>query len=566
MAKTEVKSREQELQDAWIKYFKNVQKENDFLRLLIDYYKNYSESKILEFVESYDLYYTEKEIPKDIQAIPDEDLRRYFLSITTSIDNLFEEAKNVCENELEEAMAHFDKHTKAFYKLEKQTKELMPNYTQNRFESLSIKNFKGFSQENTIQIKPITLIYGPNSYGKSSIFQTLLLLHQTVKEGEDYRTISLLPNGNIVKLGSYRDFINNKDEKKVLKIELSLPFYNYSYNKYEHRDSAKNPYVLEKIFFDLNFSLKNNQIIMHEINLFSKQINYKNLNNPLESAKKLIYKFKLKQNKENNSSKNVLYNVEKQIDNFKDVEEYEKISYFTLDDYCGKNYQFEHLEQIIKDIIYVSSYRTPPERYYLPENNRRIYVGKTGEYTAEILSYDSKVNENVNIWLDKIAGYKLTLKKDGTVNSINLDDNKTEIKDINLLDLGSGIAQVLPVITQSFKSEREMILLEEPEIHLHPKAQAELGGMFADAIKKTGNTFIIETHSENLLLRLEKLIRRGELSKDDVSVIYVDKNENGSYCIPLKIDDEGDITNVNEIPDGFFEEGFNELFDINKEK
>lgn len=566
MAKTKVKSREQELQDAWIKYFKNIQKENDFLRLLIDYYKNYSEPKILKFIESYDLYYKEKELPENIQSISDEDLRKYFDSIKNSIDNLFEDAKNVCENELEEFMTHLEKHIKAFYKLEKQTKELMPNDTQNRFESLSIKNFKGFSQENTIQIKPITLIYGPNSYGKSTIFQTLLLLHQTVREGEDYRTISLLPNGNVVKLGSYRDFINNKDEKKVLKIELSLPFYSYSYDAYGHHHLEKNPFILEKIFFDLNFSLKNNQIIMHEINLFSKQINYKNINNPLKSDKKLLCKFQLKQNKENNSSKNVLYDVEKQTDNLKQKEEYEKISYFTFNSYYGENSQFEHLEQIIKDIIYVSSYRTPPERYYLPENNRRIYVGKNGEYTAEILGYDSKVNENVNIWLDKIAGYKLSLKKNGTVNSVNLDDNKTKINDINLLDLGSGIAQVLPVITQAFKSEREMILLEEPEIHLHPKAQAELGGMFADAIKKTGNTFIIETHSENLLLRLEKLIRRGELSKDDVSVIYVDKNENGSYCIPLKIDDEGDITNVNEIPDGFFEEGFNELFDINKEK
>ena len=134
-----------------------------------------------------------------------------------------------------------------------------------------------------------------------------------------------------------------------------------------------------------------------------------------------------------------------------------------------------------------------------------------------------------------------------------------------MLDLGSGIAQVLPIITQAFKSNGEMILIEEPEIHLHPKAQAELGGMFADAAKEKNNTFIIETHSENLLLRLEKLIRHGELSKDDVSVIYVDKNENGSYCIPLELDAEGDIINISDVPDGFFEEGFDELFDIDKD-
>ena len=122
----------------------------------------------------------------------------------------------------------------------------------------------------------------------------------------------------------------------------------------------------------------------------------------------------------------------------------------------------------------------------------------------------------------------------------------------------------MPIITQAFKSENNTILVEEPEIHLHPKAQATLGEMFAVAAKERNNTFVIETHSENLLLRLERLIRLGKLSKDDVSVIYVDKNENGSYCIPLILDDEGDITNINDVPDGFFEEGFDELFDIKK--
>ena len=58
--------------------------------------------------------------------------------------------------------------------------------------------------------------------------------------------------------------------------------------------------------------------------------------------------------------------------------------------------------------------------------------------------------------------------------------------------MGSGIAQVLPIITQAFKSRNDIILVEEPEIHLHPKAQARIGAMFADAIKEPyNNTFII---------------------------------------------------------------------------
>ena len=230
-----------------------------------------------------------------------------------------------------------------------------------------------------------------------------------------------------------------------------------------------------------------------------------------------------------------------------------------------KTNPFEKLEDIIKNIVYLSSFRKPPERYYVPENNTRKYVGKNGEYTSEIL-YDSDVKNDINHWLKEITGYELSSEnKNLKVNSINLNDKETNLNGINLIDLGSGIAQVLPIITQTFKSENDLILIEEPEIHLHPKAQSKLGVLFATAVKKRNNTFIIETHSENLLLKLQRLVRNKELAKDDVSIIYVNKDEKGSHCISLNLDDEGDIENINEVPNGFFEEGFNDLFDIGQE-
>lgn len=545
---TKVKSREEKLQEAWLKYFKNIEIKKELCDLLEKYIDDVLAKEIKKYginpsvLKQIKQYYNEyKDSPYNYFHIEDNYNRYDYYH--------FAKYYNLLENK-------FNKHMDEIAEINKQIVEFHNKKNKiNYFSALSLGNFKGFSEkhgkkDNTIKIKPITLIYGPNSYGKSSIIQSLLVLNQTINEGKDYKNIHLLPNGNLVKLGSFKDFLNKKSESQTVKIEITLPYNCYNMD--------------EKDFEELSFSYnyiqdKTDKIILSELDIFKRNLTDKD--------QVLLHQYEISDEKEN--IYNRLMKPIKSSDKIaKQTIDCERTSFFTINIFTSNGIYgkeiFDPIENIIKNIVYVSSYRTKPDRYYIPENNRRKYVGKNGEYTSEILGYDNEVIKNVNKWLEKIAGYKLSLKKDSNIYSLNLNDCKTKVKDINLLDLGSGIAQVLPIITQAFKSENEMILIEEPEIHLHPKAQADLGEMFADAALKMGNTFIIETHSENLLLRLEKLIRRGELSKDDISVIYVDKDENGSHCIPLILNDEGDITNINDVPNGFFEEGFNELFDISR--
>lgn len=414
------------------------------------------------------------------------------------------------------------------------------------FSSLYIENFKGFTEredkkKNTIDIKPITLIYGPNSYGKSSIIQTLLLLHQTIKkEGGDYENVYLCPEGSFTGLGVYYDFVNNNDVKKSIKIEFSLPV-----NVEDDTISRKTA----------GFSYKlNNQerIVLSKIELSDKKIF------PADSDESPTREFFLKPNN--------LYSYESEC-----FQPYNRTSFLKIRGFKNNIIHpyfayndgdiFDYIEDTIRELVYVSSYRKAPERYFIPSENDMDYVGKYGQYTANIINNDQKLRMLVSKWLLYIAGYELSSRDNKTrFDSVNLNDKKTHIKKLNLTDLGSGIAQVLPIITQAFKSEYKMILIEEPEIHLHPKAQAELGEMFAESALTRNNTFIIETHSENLMLRLGNLIRNKKLSKDDVSIIYIDKDEKGSYCIPLRFDEEGDIENIKDVPDGFFEEGYKEMF------
>lgn len=139
-------------------------------------------------------------------------------------------------------------------------------------------------------------------------------------------------------------------------------------------------------------------------------------------------------------------------------------------------------------------------------------------------------------------------------------------------DIGIGVSQVLPVLVSAFAANHRSVAIEQPEIHLHPALQSELGDVFINAAlgENRYNHFLIETHSEHLMLRIMRRIREtndGDLPEgaipiraDDVVVLYVDPRETGSGVRVLELDDEGDF--LDPWPGGFFEEGFRERFGL----
>jgi predicted ATPase len=144
------------------------------------------------------------------------------------------------------------------------------------------------------------------------------------------------------------------------------------------------------------------------------------------------------------------------------------------------------------------------------------------------------------------------------ISDLVLIDKRTKTP-VSHRDVGIGISQVIPILVSCYGLSDALVAIEQPEIHLHPRLQAELGSVFAESIKPPyNNRFILETHSEHLMLRLQKLIRQGQLSPEDVSVIYVDCSSEGSQCLELRLDEEGDF--IDEWPDGFFEDDFREIF------
>jgi predicted ATP-dependent endonuclease of OLD family len=126
-------------------------------------------------------------------------------------------------------------------------------------------------------------------------------------------------------------------------------------------------------------------------------------------------------------------------------------------------------------------------------------------------------------------------------------------------DVGIGISQVLPVLVMAYGSSGKLLAMEQPEIHLHPAIQAELADVFIEsALGIRQNTFILETHSEHIILRLLRRIREGSLKSEDICVVFVEPLSQGSRAIELRIDEDGDF--IDEWPGGFFEESFHEKF------
>lgn len=135
-------------------------------------------------------------------------------------------------------------------------------------------------------------------------------------------------------------------------------------------------------------------------------------------------------------------------------------------------------------------------------------------------------------------------------------------------DVGIGISQVLPVLVMAYGSRGKLLAMEQPEIHLHPALQAELADVFIEAaLGPRQNTFILETHSEHLILRLMRRMRETYQGKRtggllvtpaDVSVLYVEPDGARSIIREMPLNELGEL--VKSWPGGFFEEGLREQF------
>ena len=118
----------------------------------------------------------------------------------------------------------------------------------------------------------------------------------------------------------------------------------------------------------------------------------------------------------------------------------------------------------------------------------------------------------------------------------------------NLMDVGYGVSQVLPILVRILREKQTRFLLQQPEVHLHPKGQAELTSLFVDVIKNRQNSFVIETHSDHMIDRARIEIMKRRLNPEDLSLIYLEPFQNKVKVHNIRFDSEG---NMEGAPDGY---------------
>ena len=223
----------------------------------------------------------------------------------------------------------------------------------------------------------------------------------------------------------------------------------------------------------------------------------------------------------------------------------------------NKDPDYEPLEPAIKEAFDFG------QRFLEATNNEELDEANDKEVQTRKILVDSASFQDPQQeaeFLLRLTEIGLNSQEGGTLaleELVLIDKNRNTT--VTHRDVGIGISQVLPVLVAAFGSEGRLIAMEQPEIHLHPALQAELGDVFIEAaIGRRKNTFILETHSEHLILRLMRRIREGKITPDDVGVVYVEPLARGSRFVELRIDDDGDF--IDEWPGGFFEESFHEKF------
>ena len=170
-------------------------------------------------------------------------------------------------------------------------------------------------------------------------------------------------------------------------------------------------------------------------------------------------------------------------------------------------------------INHVSPLRAHPKRYYMLDKANVTFSLDTldGDSIAEVLKENSRIKRRVNKWLNN---FKLSVDVEEFKEVIHHLKVKQNELNLDITDVGFGISQVLPIIIQGFLSRNDSLtMVEQPEIHLHPKMQADLADLFIDMVK--GNkekAVIIETHSEYLLRRLRRRISEGKIPAEQVSI------------------------------------------------
>lgn len=431
---------------------------------------------------------------------------------------------------------------------------------------LCFTNFKSWPKAD-LTLAPITGLFGTNSSGKTSILQFLLLLKQT-KEATD-RALSLELNGPYVQLGTMRDAMHRHDEAVRLDFELGF--------------SLDDELALQDPAGKKAHSIASGHDVAYaaEVSVHQKA----------PRAERLAYgigglAFTLARGKGKEREFDL---TAEPGDRFRFVRTQGRpwslpgpIKAYAFPDQARTYFQNAAFladleasyEAEMDRLFYLGPLREYPQRDYLWARSRPTDVGRRGEKAIDAILAATEADEQLNLrpktrrlpfqemvahWLRELGLiHSFTVKeiKEGTNRWQALVVTREGGAEVLLTDVGFGVSQVLPVVTLLlYVPEGSTVILEQPEIHLHPLAQANLADVIIFAAKRRRVQVIVESHSEHLLLRLQRRIAEQQIAAQDVKLYFSDAPGGVSRLTELELDLFGNIQNW---PKNFMGDAFGE--------
>lgn len=437
---------------------------------------------------------------------------------------------------------------------------------------LRMQRFKSWPDTGPIRMAPLTGFFGPNSTGKTAILHFLLMLKQTVETNDRKRVLHLGDEHTDVDLGTSHDIAHRHELPTTLEYSIAWEFPDWMaiYRKESQTFSANN------LRFDAAIAIR-------QEHMYIEHFNYHIQDNLLEN-----YHPGMQRTDEYSCYELILDGIEPCRKRMLQTPPGHADEVF----FPIKGYGFPQLfinqarddinlsdivalyEYLFREIHYLGPLRDEPRRIYRWSGETPQSVGKHGELAVPALLsrqtpdfYRGEDNPPQTIG-EIVAGWlrELGLIHSFTVRPIAEHRQEYEVRvqltsgapEVLLTEVGSGIAQILPVLVLCYYADTgSTIILEHPELHLHPLAQTGLADVLIDVIQNRGVQIILESHSEHLLLRLQRRIAEEQLSPNDAALYFCELDEAGdSRLTPLTLNEFGSITNW---PPKFFGDEFAEL-------
>ena len=437
---------------------------------------------------------------------------------------------------------------------------------------LRLENFKSWKDTGCIALKPITGFFGPNSSGKTSLFQSLLLMKQSADTSDRGGILHFGNEKTLVDLGDFESVVHEHDTNLHLKFSL---YWN-----------AKRRFVIPPTYGGGNVS---------EGDDFGFEVDSREERTDSGRStvlEEMVYRvagghFRLQRSPSDRVNYEMFIRVaDSEYSRHSTEDDYYvgPRSFYSFPSWASKSSEDDDfflsiqngLTALLSGLYYLGPLRAYPNRLYSWSGERQRDMGPSGEYvvgallssrqSAQLTGLDPTsryltVEQRVAEWL-KCLGLVHDFRVAELVEGRRVFEVKVrkspKSAEVLLSDVGFGVSQILPVLVLCFYVPRKStVILEQPDIHLHPSVQAGIADVFIDAYKSRDVQILFESHSEHLLRRLQRRIAEGEIHEDDVGLYFCSTDTSGrSKISQLKFDQFGNISNW---PKDFFGDQFGEI-------